>query len=58
MNRRDFAKAGVAATIATGFNLEAQTKGKRPKPNILYLFGDEHRAIVIGTFRNGGNASR
>jgi len=44
MNRRDFVKAGAAATIATGLNLAAQSKGKRPKPNILYVFSDQHRA--------------
>lgn len=44
MNRRDFVKAGAAATIATGLNLEAQVKGKRAKPNVLYVFSDQHRA--------------
>lgn len=48
MDRRDFLKASVAATVGAAIETTAQTKGKSgKKPNILYLFSDQHRAVSL-----------
>ena len=45
MNRRQFVKAGAAATFATGLGTAAHA-GAAPKrpPNVLYMIADQHRA--------------
>ncbi len=44
MDRRSFVKTGAAATVAAGTKIKAQRKTKRKKPNILFVFGDQHRS--------------
>lgn len=44
MDRRRFVKASVAATLAVGIDTTAQPTLKRKHPNILFVFGDQHRA--------------
>ena len=43
MDRRDFLKAGTAAALASTLEVKAQQSAKK-KPNILYVFSDQHRA--------------
>jgi arylsulfatase A-like enzyme len=47
MNRRDFLKTGAAATIASKLELAASAQAKTRKPNILYVFSDQHRAFSL-----------
>jgi arylsulfatase A-like enzyme len=44
MDRRNFVKSGAAATLAATLDLHAQPKAPARRPNILYVFGDQHRA--------------
>lgn len=46
MDRREFVKQGVAASIAIGAAPLSLGASKNPtrKPNVLYVFSDEHRA--------------
>lgn len=45
INRRDFVKTGAAATLAaTSLKGIGETKTRRKQPNVLYVFGDQHRA--------------
>jgi arylsulfatase A-like enzyme len=44
MNRRDFVKTSAAATLAIGFDAKAEPAAKRKQPNVLFVFGDQHRA--------------
>ena len=46
MNRREFISSGVAASVAWRL---AEAKGKRPikRPNVLYIFDDQHRAVSL-----------
>ena len=45
LSRREFVKTGVAATMATSLKgMSAQMKSKHRRPNVLYVFGDQHRA--------------
>ncbi len=43
MNRRDFVKSGAAATFAATLDVHAKSK----RPNILYVFSDQHRAASL-----------
>ena len=45
MNRRDFVKSSIAAGIAAAATGSASAKHRPPgrKPNVLYVFDDEHR---------------
>ena len=50
MDRRQFVKAGVAATLAYSVMGADQTEAQgttRPMPNILYIFSDQHRAASL-----------
>lgn len=51
MDRRNFLKTGTAAAMATTAHLEAKAKvktGKKTrKPNVLYVFSDQHRALSL-----------
>ena len=42
MDRRDFVRTGIAASIATSLRVTAQVKPVK-KPNILFVFSDQHR---------------
>ena len=49
MDRRSFVKGSVAATVAAGVNSQAgaKTHAKARKPNVLYVFSDQHRALSL-----------
>lgn len=49
MDRRNFLKTGAAAAVATtvSTNAGAKTKAKTKKPNVLYVFSDQHRAFSL-----------
>lgn len=47
MNRRDFLKMGAAAAVASTNTLEAKPKSKTRRPNVLYVFSDQHRAFSL-----------
>lgn len=48
MDRRDFLKMGGAAVaVASTHSLEAKTKPKTRRPNVLYVFSDQHRAFSL-----------
>ncbi len=49
MNRRDFLKTGTAAAVATTASRQAKakTKAKTKRPNVLYVFSDQHRAFSL-----------
>lgn len=44
INRREFVKAGAVATVATSLRGMGQARAKHRQPNVLYVFGDQHRA--------------
>ncbi|MES2393006.1 MAG: sulfatase [Acidobacteriota bacterium] len=44
ISRREFVTAAAAATVATGLEGVGQPKAARKQPNVLYVFGDQHRA--------------
>jgi arylsulfatase A-like enzyme len=46
MDRREFVKTGVAASLATGVLAKADPP-KRSRPNVLYVFSDQHRAVSL-----------
>jgi len=49
MNRREFVRDGLAVTVAAGLGPKSG-KGetaKTRKPNLLYVFSDEHRACSL-----------
>ena len=45
MDRREFVKTGVIATMGAG--LKPHSKGPAKRPNVLYVFGDQHRAASL-----------
>src|SRR5215469_4729640 len=45
MNRRDFLKTSAGTAVASAANLRAASKRKRP--NVLYVFSDQHRASSL-----------
>ena len=49
MNRRSFVQSGVAATVAANLSIQAKAKvtTKSRKPNVLYVFSDQHRALSL-----------
>lgn len=48
MDRRNFLKTSAAAAVATKARLGvAKTKKKTRKPNVLYVFSDQHRALSL-----------
>ena len=47
MNRREFVKAGIAASSVVASGIEAQEKRPVKRPNVLYVFGDQHRAVSL-----------
>ena len=47
MNRRDFLKTGAAAAVSSTASLEAKAKTKSRRPNVLYVFSDQHRAFSL-----------
>lgn len=59
MNRREFCKQGVAMSVAAGLNPllgEAEAAASK-RPNVLYIFSDEHRACSLpGETYNGAFA--
>lgn len=49
MNRREFVTGGIATSLAAGFSPlsdAAESKARR-RPNLLYVFSDEHRACSL-----------
>jgi len=44
MNRREFVKAGAAATLAMGVKSPAEPHVAKKRPNVLFVFADQHRA--------------
>jgi arylsulfatase A-like enzyme len=47
MNRREFLKTGTAAAVATATKRQAKAKAKTRRPNVLYVFSDQHRASSL-----------
>ncbi len=47
MNRRDFLKTSAAASLAAAIDTNAEQRPTRAKPNILYVFSDQHRAVSL-----------
>lgn len=50
MNRRDFLKAGAAASAVAALPLGAtasESPSGRRRPNVLYVFSDQHRALSL-----------
>ena len=47
MNRRDFVKSSAAATLSASLDVQAESKPKTKKPNILFVFSDQHRALSL-----------
>ena len=48
MNRREFLKRSAAASVAATAPLSATTQPlPRKRPNILYVFSDQHRAVSL-----------
>jgi arylsulfatase A-like enzyme len=47
MNRRQFVQGSVAAGLASNLHAQAVAKAPRKRPNILYIFDDEHRAVSL-----------
>jgi arylsulfatase A-like enzyme len=49
MNRREFVKRGAAASAAAAIPFPTQAFGKpaSKRPNVLYVFSDQHRAISL-----------
>ncbi|MEO6923179.1 MAG: sulfatase-like hydrolase/transferase, partial [Bryocella sp.] len=45
MDRREFVKTSLAASLATGIASNAQTPKSRP--NVLFVFSDQHRAVSL-----------
>ncbi len=43
MDRRNFVKASVAATVAATVPLASEAQAAPARKNVLYVFGDEHR---------------
>ncbi|MEO6924977.1 MAG: sulfatase, partial [Bryocella sp.] len=59
MNRREFVKQGVATSLAVPLieRAHAAKPGSSKKPNVLYVFSDEHRACSLpGEAFNGAHA--
>ena len=55
MNRRDFIRTGVGATLACGAAMasvrsSAAAEGKRRRPNILWIMMDDARADTLGCY--------
>jgi arylsulfatase A-like enzyme len=47
MNRREFVKNSVALSLATQFTPSMEAATPRKRPNVLYVFSDEHRACSL-----------
>lgn len=49
MNRRDFIKtaAAASATVALPFPAVASGRSEGKRPNVLYVFSDQHRAASL-----------
>jgi arylsulfatase A-like enzyme len=49
MNRRNFIKAGAVASVAAGVKPAAALQPSKPakRPNVLYIFDDQHRAVSL-----------
>lgn len=49
MNRRDFCKASLAASVVAGLNprVGEAARSAKKRPNVLYVFSDEHRACSL-----------
>ena len=47
MNRRDFLKTSAAVAVATTVTRDAKAKTKKRRPNVLFLFSDQHRAFSL-----------
>ena len=47
MNRREFLHKSAAASIVVAAEVRAQKKPNRKKPNVLYVFSDQHRAVSL-----------
>ena len=47
MDRREFVKSSVAATLAATVNIQAEARASAGKLNVLYLFSDQHRAVSL-----------
>ncbi|MFP5233089.1 MAG: sulfatase [Acidobacteriota bacterium] len=49
MNRREFVKHAAVASAAAALPASVQASGKQPakRPNVLYVFSDQHRAVSL-----------
>ncbi len=47
IDRREFVKAGVAAGLGFAVRAKSQAKEPQKKPNVLYVFSDQHRAASL-----------
>jgi len=47
MNRREFLQASAATTAAAALGATAQAAEGRRRPNLLYVFSDQHRALSL-----------
>ena len=47
MNRRDFVSRSAAATLAVSLDVQGQPKPKAKRPNVLFVFSDQHRAASL-----------
>ncbi len=47
MDRRSFLKTSAAASLGTAIDASARAKTAGARPNILYLFSDQHRAVSL-----------
>jgi arylsulfatase A-like enzyme len=47
MNRREFVQQGLAVTMAAALKSSAKTRPPKTRPNVLYVFSDEHRTFSL-----------
>ena len=47
MDRRSFLKTTAAASLATAIDAKAAPRPAPSKPNVLYVFSDQHRAVSL-----------
>ncbi len=50
MTRRDFVRTMVATTLSAGFGIDAMAKQAGKKPNIVWIFSDDHSYQTIGAY--------
>ncbi len=50
MNRRNFAKGMAGVALSAALPVAADHTKQKQKPNILYVFSDQHRAAAMGCY--------